>query len=127
MLVFQLLSFQSGESAQPHVHDGLRLGVGKLKAAHQAFLGDLRGTAGTDDMDHLVNVIQSDQQSLQDVIPFLRLIEIVFRSSGYHVLLMLQVELEHIQKIQYFGFVVHQRQHDDAEGVLKLGVLIQAV
>ena len=64
MLVFQLLSFQSGESPQSHVYDGLRLRVGKLEAVHQAFLGDLRGTAGADDVDHLVDIVQGDQQSL---------------------------------------------------------------
>ena len=61
------------------------------------------------------------------MIPFLRLVEIVFRPSGDHVFLMLQVELEHIQKVQYFRFVIDKRQHDDAEGVLHLGVLVQTV
>ena len=40
---------------------------------------------------------------------------------------MLQVVVQHIQKIHYPWHVIHQRQHDHAEGILQLGVLVQLV
>ena len=57
----------------------------------------------------------------------LSLVQIVFRPAGDHVLLVKQVILQHIQKIQHLRLVVHQGQHDYAVGILELGVLVELV
>ena len=40
---------------------------------------------------------------------------------------MADVVLQHLQKVQYFRLVVHQRQHDDAERILHLSMLIELI
>ena len=40
---------------------------------------------------------------------------------------MLYIVLQHVQEIHYLGFLIHQGYHDDAEGILKLGMFIKLV
>ena len=127
LLVFQFLAFQTGEGTQPHIHDGLGLHVCQTEPLHQPFFGFLRVGARTDDADHLVNVVQGDQQACQDVGPFFRLVQVVFRPSGDHFLLVLQIKLQHFQKGEDLRFVIDQGQHDHAKAVLQLGVFVQLV
>ena len=47
--------------------------------------------------------------------------------AGHHVLLVLQVVIEHVLEVQHPGLAVHQSQQDGAEGVLQGGVLVQVV
>ena len=61
------------------------------------------------------------------MIALLRLVEVVPGPAGDHVLLVAQVVHEHIQEVHDLGLVVDQGQHGDAEGILHLGVLEQAV
>ena len=89
MFILNLLPFQSGESAQPHLHNGLGLGFRKLESLHQPFFGHLGVLAAADDGYHFVYEIQSLQKSLYDMVPLLGLVQIVLRPSGDHFLLML--------------------------------------
>ena len=58
VLIFQLLSLQTGESPQTHVHDRLGLRIRQLKAVHQPFLCLRRVRGAADDLDHLIDVVQ---------------------------------------------------------------------
>ena len=40
---------------------------------------------------------------------------------------MFQIQPEHLQKIQDFGFIIDQRQHDHSEGILELSMFVQLV
>ena len=46
------------------------------------------------------------------MISFLSLVQIIFGSSGNHILLMFQVISQHIQQIHDLRLIVDQRQHD---------------
>ena len=59
--------------------------------------------------------------------PFLGLVQIISGPSGYDLLLVLQVILKHLEQIEDFRLVIHQRQHDRAKGILQLCMLIQLV
>ena len=61
------------------------------------------------------------------MIPFFRLIQIIFRPSGDNILLMLQIKLQHFQKVKHLRLIIHQGQHDNTEGILHLGVLVQQI
>ena len=58
---------------------------------------------------------------------FFRFIEVVFCPSRYDFFLMLKIIFQHIKKIHYFRFTVYQSQHNHAEGILKLCMLIKLV
>ena len=72
MLGFDLVSFQSCQSAQPHVDNRLRLHFVQTEPLHQFCLGfgDIRRR--TDNVNDFVNIVNRDEQTLQDMVPLLR-------------------------------------------------------
>ena len=40
---------------------------------------------------------------------------------------MIQIKLEHFQKVQHHGLIINQSQHDNAEGILQLSMFIQLI
>ena len=127
MLRLHLVALQTCQRTQPHVHDGLCLPVIQPKPLGQAVLCLLHGLAAADDADHLIDVIQGNEQTLQQVISLLRLVQVVLRPSGDHFLLMLQVVGQHFLQVQDFGLVADERNHVDTKGVLHLRVLEELV
>ena len=124
---FDLAAFQSCQGAETHVHDRLGLNVGQSETRHKFLLRDGNCLASADNTDHLVDIVQGDQQSLQDMSPFFRFVQVIFCSSGNDIFLVLQVIVQHLLKVQHMGFVVYQSKHDDAESIFQLRVLEQAV
>ena len=57
----------------------------------------------------------------------LRLIQIILRASGEDIDLMLQILVENLLEVQDLRLAVHDTEHDDTEGGLKLGMLIKLV
>ena len=127
IFLLQLLSFQTGQCTQTHIYNGLCLYVIQTEALHQPFLCHLGGTGASDDLDDLVDIIQRNEQAFQNVCPLLGFVQVVFRPSGDHILLMLQIIFQKLFQAQHLGLIVHQRQHDDTEGLLQLGMLVQLV
>ena len=123
VLRLQLTPFQTGQGAETHVDDRLGLGIGKSEGCHQLLLRDGHRLAGADDADDLFNVIKGDQQAFQNMGPFLCLVQVIFCAAGDHILLMLQVQIQHLQKIQDLRLVIDQCQHDYAEGIFHLRML----
>jgi len=70
VLVLQLLALQRGQPAQGHVQDGLGLHLGELEALDEVLLGRVRGAGAADDGDDLVEEVQGQQQTFQDMGPF---------------------------------------------------------
>ena len=61
------------------------------------------------------------------MISLLRLIQIIFRPSGNHFLLVPDIMLQHLQKIHDFRLLPYQCQHNDTESILQLSMLIQLI
>ena len=78
-------------------------------------------------MDDLVDVVHGLEQAFQNMGAGQALVQVVLGAAGHHVLLVLDVPVQHLPQAQDLGLAVHQGQHDDAEGVLQLGVLVQEV
>ena len=127
----QLLSFQTCQSPQTHVHDGLSLNIGQLKPVHQLLLGDLYVLRSADYTDHFVDIIQRLQKTFQDMSPLLRLVEIVLRSSGHNIFLMCQIIVEHLIQVQNFrlqaSFVRNQTEQIYTKCILKLRMFKQLI
>ena len=126
-LGFQLGPFQTCESPQTHIHNGLSLGIGKSEFPDEIFFCLLGVGGSPDDLDDSVDMIQSFQQTLQNMRPLLRFVEVVSGSSCHHIFLMPQIQLQHIQKIQNFRLLIHQSQHNHPEGILQLGMLVELI
>ena len=134
MVLFQLgifflqtLAFQTRQTSQAHVQNGLRLLVGQGEALHELHLRLRRVRAVADDADDLVDVIQRDEQAFQNMGARLGLIEVVARAAHDHVLLVFQIVVEHLVQRKHLRLAIHQRQHDRAESFLHLRVLVQVV
>ena len=67
VLFLQLLTLQTGEGTQTHIHDGTRLDEREGEALHELLDSFLRLTGRTDDADDLVDIVDSDDQALEDV------------------------------------------------------------
>ena len=122
MLCLDLASFQTCQRSQTHIDDRLSLHVIQPELLHQRVLGCLHVLGRADDPDHFIDIVQSDQQSLQDMISLLRFIQLILRAAGDHFLLMLQVIVEHLQDVHDLRLIIHQREHDDSESILQLCV-----
>ena len=59
--------------------------------------------------------------------PLQRPVEVEAGAAGDHVLLVLQIVVEHVPEVQHPGLPVHQSEEDGAEGVLQGGVLVEVV
>ena len=59
--------------------------------------------------------------------PLPRLVEIELRSPRDDLLLMLKIIIDHLAEVQHLGLAIHERNHDNAEGILKLGMLIEII
>ena len=123
----QLIQFQIGQAGQTHIQNGLRLLVGKLKAGNQLGLGGGHILAVADDVHNLVDAVHSLEQAFQNVCARQALVQVVLGAAGDNVLLVLDIPVQHIAQGKDLGLTMHQRQHDHAEGILQLGVLVQVV
>ncbi len=123
----ELLDLQSREAGQAHVEDGLGLFGAELEALAQAggrFLGVL-GSA--DDLHDLVDVVDGDLQPLEDVLALSRHPEAVLGALHDHRVPVIDEVPEDRLEVHHPGNPVHERQHDDAERALHLGVLVELV
>ena len=68
----ELVCFQSGETTQRHVEDVVRLDLRQLERRHEGAPGVLNIFRVADDLDDLVDVVESDQQTLRRCGPGLR-------------------------------------------------------
>ena len=78
-------------------------------------------------MDDLVDVVEGDDQTLEDMGPFLRLVQLILGSTDDDVFLMLDIVFEDILQAQRPRDPVDQGDHDDAEVGLHLCVLVELV
>ena len=122
-----LLTFQSGQRTQTHIHDSLSLNICQSEAFYQCFLSSCHISAASDDIDDLINVIKGDQQTFQDMSPLLSLVQIIFCPSGNNILLMKEVIPQHILQIQHPRLIIDQCQHNNTKGILQLRVLVQLI
>ncbi len=127
VLLFDLLPFQSGQALQAHVQDGLCLEFGELELLHQTVLRGLHIARRLDELDDRIDVVQSDDESFQDMRALLRLIQLELRASHHHGIAMGNEVLHDLLQREDLRPAVHQRQHDHAKGCLQLRVLVQIV
>ena len=127
MLCKKPVSFKTGESSQSHVNDSLCLNIIESESVHELFLGLCRSGTSSDDAYYFIDKIKCLEKTLEYMISFFRFAEIIPGTSGDNILLMLQIFLKDLKKIEYLGLVINKSQHDDTECVLKLCVLVELI
>src|SRR3546814_9156295 len=80
-----------------------------------------------DDGDEIVDVGQVNSQTFQHMTALARLAQLEYRSARHHFATMQQEVFDHLLQIQQAGLAIDQSHHIHAEGILKLGVLVQKI
>ncbi len=127
MLLLEFGARELGESPQRHVQDVVGLDLAERERGHQLLARGIGVGRCPDDLDDLVEVIEGDQQAQDDVVAFLGLAQVVPRSARDDVDLVIDVVADHLGEVEGARDAVDQRQHDDAEGLLELRVLVELV
>ena len=89
ILVAQLVHAQTCELCQTHVYDGLRLELVKLETLLKVALGVDGGLAGSDDVDHLIDIVARDDETLNDVGTVLCFLQVKLGAADHNIVTML--------------------------------------
>ena len=116
-----------GELGQAHVEDGVALLLGEREALAKPRVGVGHVLRLLDDLDDLVDVVDGDLETLEDVLPGLGRLEIELGPAHDDVVPVLDEALEQLLQVHDLRRAVIERQHDHAEGGLHRGVLVELV
>src|ERR1051325_10967543 len=123
-LLFELRDLERREPREPHVQDFSRLLLRKLEPLAQRRIRRRRVLGLLDD---LVDVVDGDLQAFEDVLAILRALELEFGAAGDDGVTVLDEVLQQLEQRQLARRAVHQREHDRAERLLHLRVLVELV
>ena len=126
-LGLELVTLQTGEAAQAHFQNGLRLRVGKAKALGKASRRLFVGLAAANNLDNFVDVIQGDKQAFKNMGALFSLAQFVLGTTRDDVFLMENVVMQHFLQGKRTGHAIDQGQHDNAPTDLQLGMLIELI
>ena len=127
ILLLDLLALEARQALQAKVEDGLSLLLRELEARDQGCARDVSRAALADRRDDGIEVVEGNRQALQDVGARLCLLEVVARAPRDDIFLMHDVVVQDFLEVQDFRLAVDERQHDDAEAVLQLRVLVELI
>ena len=127
ILLLDLLALEARQALQAQVQDGLSLFLRELEARNESSARDVSRAALADRRDDRIEVVERDRQALQDVGARLSLLEIVARAPRDDIFLIRNVVVQHFLEVEDLRLAVDERQHDDAEAVLQLRVLVELV
>ena len=127
MLGADLVGLERGEAREAHVEDRLRLLLGELESLNQAVAGGVRVGRAADQLNHRVEVVERDEQSLENVRPGLGSAQLVLGPAGDDLSLVDDVVVDELLQREGARHPVDQRHHVEAEGLLELGALVEVV
>src|SRR5256712_2795713 len=127
VLLHDLVALELGQSLQPHVEDRARLDLREVEPRHQGHAGGVGALRLSDEPDHLVEMLDGLAQARQDVGALLGPGQVVARAPRDDLAAEADERVEHVLEVDDLRSAVDQRQHDDAESRLHLGVLVELV
>ena len=127
VLLADLVPLQAGEPLQPHVQHGLGLDLGEAELLDQAIAGHLAVGALANGRDHLVQVVQGDDEALEEVGPGPRLSQLELAAASDHLAAVDDELMQGLPEGQHTRLPVDDGQVDHPEGALQGGLLEQVV
>ena len=118
-------NFKVRETLETHVQNGLRLDFIQTESLHQGSACFLGGLAGADQPDDLIQVVHGNHETFQNMCPCPGLLEIIFRTAGDHMLLVLDEIMNHGLEAHLNGLAVRDGHHVHAERHLQITVFVQ--
>src|SRR4029078_6745105 len=127
VLVLDLLALERSEASETHVEDGLRLELREVAPRHEVLARGIDVVRLADRLDHRIEVVEGDLQTLEDVGPSSCLAEVELGPASDDLLAMIDVVLEDASERQRLGLAVDQGEHVHVERELHRSVLEQVV
>ena len=127
ILLFNLLALEAGQALQTQVEDGLSLFLRELEACNEGSAGDISRAALADGRDDGIEMVEGNRQAFQDMGACFSLLEVVARTPRDDIFLMLDIVMKDFLEIQDLRLAVDECEHDDAEAVLQLRVLVELI
>ncbi len=124
---FNLISFQTGQTAETHIKNGDCLFFRQTEFGNQRRLRHLIGPRFTDGADDFVNMIKGNEQTFQNMGFGFCLFQFIAASSRDNFFLMFQIVVKNLLQVENTWMPVDERQHDGTEIDLHLGMLVQVV
>jgi hypothetical protein len=121
-LSFQLQTREPGEPPQGHVKDVRRLHLGEVEDLHEPLAGGLRVVAAADELDHLVDVEQSQHETLHQVQAVGCASSPIARAPAHDVDAVLEEHLQQGAQTQGAGLAVDEGHGVDGERLLQRGL-----
>ena len=107
-LLVELVDTQTSELRETHIDDGLRLELVQIEADLQVTLGVRRRLRVADDANHLVDIVDSDDQAFQDVGTLLGFLQVVLGATNGYVVAVLNEVLDTFLQREQTGTTLHQ-------------------
>ena len=126
-LIHDLDAFQSCQFTERHIDDRLRLHVSKAEAFHQCCLRIGDGLVGTDDADDLVDVLDGDHLTLENVSAGKCPIKVELHAAFDDGLLVRDIVVQNFRQGKALRLSVDKRDHIDGKRILQLGVFIELI
>src|SRR5579862_5227006 len=127
VLRLNFIPLESRQSLQLQFEDGLGLAVGEIETSNQPFARFLGRLRGANQFDDGIEMGERLQEPFQNVGPLFRLAQVVGRATADHRHPVVDKELDCFDERQDARLAVHDGQHDHAESLLELGVLVKIV
>ena len=112
-LIFQLFAIKTLQCYKTHVTYGLSLNVTEIESLHQSCLGIV--IAGADYADNFINIILSNKQTLQQMLPLHCLLEVELGTADDQFFLELEIFIKNAAQREYLrlALIVDKGQHID--------------
>ena len=127
VLGHDFVAFQAREALQTHVEDGAGLNLAQRKSLDELPAGHLPVARAANEGNHLVEVVEGDEQTFQDVGALLRFGQLVAGAAHHHLGAVLHEVLNQLLEVERHRASLHQADVVDAERALQLRVLKQVV
>ena len=121
------LTRETDELVETHLEDRVDLQVGELEALLEARLRLVARLRRADDVDDLVEIVDREEESVDDVLARQRLLEIESRAAGDHLETVIRIALEVILEVEHLRTAADDREQNRAERRLQLRVLVEVV
>ena len=125
--VGELVALQPRELVEPHLEDCVHLRLSEAEALDEPRLGLVAVARRAYHRDYLVQVVDGDEKSVENVLARLRLFQLEASAARQHVEAVVCVGAEEVVKVEDFRPSAVYRQHDCAERRLQLRVLVEVV
>ena len=125
--VGDLLHFKTGETLQAHIEDGFRLCFVETVPFHEGRAGCLGIRCFFDEFDDVVDVVDGDLETFEDMFPLFGDAQIIRRPTADDLETVFEIDLQDLAQRQDLRRAFDDRKIGNAVACLQLRVAVQLI